>query len=549
MALEWRSICCQLLAFLAKIEPLLQLITTRTGTTKMSPRTYFLAHDLGTTGNKANLFDERGQPVASAFAGYETIYPRPGWAEQDAADWWRAVRDSTQELLSASIVAPGDIAAVSFSGQMMAALPVDKSGVPLRSAIIWADQRATAEAEFLADRCGFEQVYRRTGHRAGASYTAAKVLWIQRHQPELYARTYQFLQAKDYAACKLSGVFATDYSDASGTNLFDLERRDWAVDMIEAVGLDPRKLPPVHPSSTVIGKVTLEAAAETGLLTGTPVVIGGGDGACATVGAGSVHPGEAYNYVGSSSWIAVTSEQPLYDPQMRTFTFAHLDPQLYFPTGTMQCAGGSFDWLERLLRGEACPESSRRGETRLYDEMSAAAADVEPGAGGLLFLPHLIGERSPHWNPLARGAFVGLTMSHGRAEMARAVLEGVAFNLRMILDAFLEQGADIQAMRLIGGGARSSPWRQILADVYGLPILRPALLAEATALGAAIAGGVGVGLFSDFLVAHEIVQVEEAERPNPAHSQRYAALYGLFQQTYTALEPIFEQLATLEVGD
>ena len=200
-----------------------------------------------------------------------------------------------------------------------------------------------------------------------------------------------------------------------------------------------------------------------------------------------------------------------------------------------------------IFKGFCCIIS--KDETRLYDEMSTAAAGVEPGAKGLLFLPYLIGERSPHWNPLARGAFVGLTMSHGRAEMARAVLEGVAFNLKMILDAFLEQRAAIQAMRLIGGGARSALWRQILADVYGLPILRPALLAEATSLGAAIAGGVGVGLFSDLRVAHEIVQVEEAERPDPAHSQLYTTLYGLFQQTYTALEPIFEQLATLEIGD
>ena len=499
----------------------------------MSESCYILAHDLGTTGNKATLFDAAGAAVATALEAYETAYPHPNWAEQDATDWWRAVRDSTRELLSASTVAPGDIAVVSFSGMMNGALAVDARGVPLRSAIIWADQRATAEAQFLADRCGFEPVYRRTGHRASASYTAAKVLWIQRHQPELYARAHQFLQAKDYAAYKLSGVFATDYSDASGTNLFDLERRDWALDVIEAVGLDPRKLPPAHPSNAIIGKVTPQAAAETGLLAGTPVVIGGGDGACATVGAGSVSPGEAYNYIGASSWIAVTSEQPLYDPRMRTFTFVHLDPKLYFPTGTMQCAGGSFDWLERLLRGE--------GETRLYDEMSAAAADVEPGARGLLFLPYLIGERSPYWNPLARGAFVGLTMSHGRAEMARAVLEGVAFNLKMVLDAFLEQGAEILAMRLIGGGARSPLWRQILADVYGLPILRPALLAEATSLGAAIAGGVGVGLFPNFRVAHDIVQVAEGERPQPAARARYAVLYPLFQETYRALEPIYAQ--------
>ncbi|HUV89744.1 MAG TPA: xylulokinase [Anaerolineae bacterium] len=500
----------------------------------MSRHSYILAHDLGTTGNKASLFDEQGHPVASAFASYETAYPCPGWAEQDARDWWRAVRDSTRTLLASSTVAPGDVAVVCFSGMMNGALAVDAAGAPLRTAIIWADQRATAEEKLLAQRCGMEQLYRRTGHRASASYTAAKVLWIQRHQPDLYACTHQVLQAKDYAAYKMSGVFATDYSDASSTNLFDLARRTWAVDIIEAVGLDPRILPPVYPSSTVIGQVTAQAAAETGLLAGTPVVIGGGDGACATVGAGSVDPGDAYNYVGSSSWIAVTAAEPLYDPQMRTFTFAHLDPRLYFPTGSMQSAGGAYDWFERLLRGA--------GEARLYDEMGAAAATVEPGARGLLFLPYLIGERSPHWNPLARGAFVGLTMAHGRAEMARAVLEGVAFNLKSILDAFLEQGAPIQAMRLIGGGARSALWRQILADVYGLPILRPALVTEATSLGAAIAGGVGVGLFPDFRVARTIVAVEEAERPDPAHTERYAALYDLFRRTYTALEPIFNQL-------
>lgn len=495
---------------------------------------YILAHDLGTTGNKATLFDASGAAAAAAFRAYETAYPQPNWAEQSADDWWWAVRDSTRELLESSNITPGDIAAVSFSGMMNGMLPVDVEGMPLRSAIIWADMRATAEADSLAERCGFEEVYHRTGHRPGASYTAAKMLWLQRYQPDLYARTHRILQAKDYVAYRLSGAFATDFSDASGTNLFDLEQRDWAVDMIAAVDLDRDKLPPALPSSTIIGQVTREAAAETGLLAGTPVVIGGGDGACATVGAGSVKPGDAYNYVGSSSWIAVTSEEPLHDPQMRTFTFAHLDPALYFPTGTMQCAGGAYDWLERLLRGE--------GSSKLYGELGSAATAVEPGAGGLLFLPYLIGERSPHWNPRARGSFVGLTMAHGRPEMARAVMEGVALNLKMILDAFQDQDAGIEAMRLIGGGARSALWRQILADVYGLPILLPDLLAEATSLGAAIAGGVGVGLFPDFRVAHEIVQVEEGEQPNAEAAACYAELYPLFQETYRALEPIFERL-------
>ncbi len=502
--------------------------------------TYILAHDLGTTGNKATLFDaETGAVVASVLEAYPTVYPQPNWAEQDPADWRRAIYQGTRRLLEQASIGPGDVAAVSFSGMMNGALPVDAAGVPLRSAIIWADQRATAEAEWVANRYGPERVYRVTGNRATPSCSAAKFLWIQGHQPEIYAATHLFLQAKDYAAFLLTGVYATDYSDASNTNLFDLEMRAWAVEMVEAVGLDPAKLPPIYPSTAVIGCVTPEAAALTGLQAGTPVVIGGGDGACATVGAGAIRPGEAYTYIGSSAWLAVTAERPLFDPAMRTFNLAHLDPTLYFPLGAMQAAGGAVDWLERVLRGGV--------ETRLYDELFAAAAAVPPGANGLLFLPYLLGERSPYWNPLARGAFVGLTMSHSRPEMARAVLEGVAFNLRLILDSLQAQQAGITAIlagvRLIGGGARSPLWRQILADVFGVPILLPALVTEATSLGAAIAGGVGVGLYPDFGIAQRLVRAAESERPDPTAQARYAELLPLFGDAYRALEPIFTRLS------
>jgi xylulokinase len=292
------------------------------------------------------------------------------------------------------------------------------------------------------------------------------------------------------------------------------------------------------PSATIVGEVTRSAGEATGLEPGTPVVIGGGDGACATAGAGVVEAGDAYAYVGASSWISFVAAEPLYDPRRRTFTFAHLDPAWVFPTGTMQCAGGSLDWLERLLRGE--------GDDPLYEALQGQAAAVPAGSRGLLFLPYLLGERSPHWNPQARGAFVGLTMAHGRGEMARAVLEGVALNLRIILDAFRDQGASIEGLRLIGGGARSPLWRQILADVLGVPVLRPRLLVEATSLGAAIAGGVAVGLYPDFCVAKELVIVEPGETPRREVTRRYDELYEVFQETYTALEPTFPRLADVE---
>ena len=500
-----------------------------------------LAHDLGTTGNKATLFAADGSTVASTFAAYDTRYAQPNWAEQDPRDWQAALFESTQRLVKAAQQAghsAADVAVVSFSGHMNGALLVDVAGAPLRPAIIWADQRATAQAELIRERCGEAEVYWLTGNRISPAYTAAKLLWIKQHQPELYRRARWVLQAKDYAAFLFSGAIATDFSDASLTLLLDLAGRRWAEPLLDQLGLDVAMLPPIFPSAQVIGQVTAQAAAATGLRAGTPVVIGGGDGACATVGAGAVRPGDAYNYIGSSSWVALTTAQPVLDPARRTFNLAHLDPALNVALGAMQTAGGAFDWFERLLRCD-------REAEPLYAELDAEAASVAPGANGLLFLPYLLGERSPHWNPQARGAFVGLAMPDGRGELARAVLEGVAFNLRAILDVLRAQDIAVESMRLIGGGGKSALWRQILADVYGLPVEQLNLPANATALGAAVAGGVGVGIYPDYGVAQQLAPVARTDRPNPASQTRYAALYTLFQQSYAALEPIFEQLAAL----
>jgi len=504
----------------------------------MPHQQFILAHDLGTTGNKATLFNSDGTIVATTLAGYPTDYPRPNCAEQNPTDWQTAIFASTRHLLVESGVPPEQIAAISFSGHMQGALVVDKNGAPLRSAIIWADQRATAQADFISAQCGSERVYQLTGNRVSAAYTAAKLLWIKDNQPDIYNKIHKVLQSKDYAAFLFTGVFATDYSDASLTQLLDINTRDWSTEILNPLGLTADLLPDLYPSAAVIGQVTPEAAAVTGLQAGTPVVIGGGDGACATVGAGSVSEGDVYNYIGSSSWMALSVKQPVFDPQQRTFNFIHLDPQLYGALGTTQAAGGAFDWLERLLRDTGQDEPQ-------YALLDEAAGKVPPGATGLLFLPYLLGERSPHWNPLARAAFVGLAMPNTRPEMARVVMEGVAFNLRHILDCLRGQGAKIDAMRLIGGGSKSAVWRQILADIFNLPILRVDLPAAATALGAAIAGGVGVGLYPDYSVARDLVPVIKAEIPDPGTRARYEALYELFKQSYAALEPIYEQLAAL----
>ena len=494
-----------------------------------------LAHDLGTTGNKANLFDADGTLLGSAFAPYATAYPRPNWAEQNPEDWWQALCTTTRRLLSETGADPGAIAAVVFSGQMMGCVPIGRDGRPLRSCIIWADQRAQAEAEAMAAACGAAEVYRRAGHRVSPAYTAPKILWLRANQPDVYAETVCFLQPKDYLVYRLTGRIATDYSDASGTLLFDLTGHTWHAPFFERLQLAPERLPPLHASTDVVGSVTAAAAADTGLAVATPVVIGGGDGACAGVGAGVIEPGDAYCYIGASAWISMSSSRPVLDPQQRTFTFHHLHPERYCPMGTMQAAGGARDWAWRLLQTAGA-------------ELDAEAAAAPPGAGGLIFLPYLLGERSPHWDPHARGAFAGLSMPTGRAEMARAVLEGVALNLRLILDALRTQVPGIDAMRLIGGGSNSTLWRQILADCFNLPIQTLALTGEATAWGAAVAGGVGVGVYT-WNIAAQCAQIVDTVEPVAAHVAIYAELASIYADAYTALAPIYARLAQFEPKD
>ncbi|NOZ26824.1 MAG: xylulokinase [Chloroflexi bacterium] len=507
----------------------------------MSPARYILAHDLGTTGNKATLYDPDGGVVARTFHGYDTHYPHSGWAEQDATDWWEAVRACTRRLLAEARMSPEEVACISFSGQMQGCLPVDGQGRPLRRCIIWADQRAVAQAALLEEKLGMERVYRITGHRISPTYSGPKIAWVREHEPDVFAQTHKFLHVKDYIICRLTGRFVTDRSDASGMNLYDLEKGTWSDEILEAMELDASVLPEIHDSAEVVGEVTREVAEDLGLRPGTPVVVGGGDGACATVGAGAVREGLAYNYVGSSSWIAFTSPQPILDPEMKVFTFAHMVPGKFFPCGTMQSAGGSYQWLRRQICTSE-EQAAQAAGVDVYEVMNLKAAQSPPGANRLIFLPYLLGERSPHWNPRARGAFVGLTVQHTRADVIRATLEGITFNLKLILQTFLEAGADIREIRVIGGGARGRFWRQLMADIYRLPVLRPRLLEEATSLGAAVAGGVGVGLFPDFDVVDRFIEIIDRHEPDPATEAVYERLFPVFQAAYQALCPVYDAL-------
>jgi xylulokinase len=505
---------------------------------------FILAHDLGTTGNKASLFDEQGNVYISSLSTYRTEYPRPNWVEQNPEDWWNAVCTSTKQLLSTSRINPKQVACITFSGQMMGCVALDHNAQPLRNALIWADTRAIPQAEQLISKVGMEKVYRITGHRASSSYTAAKIMWVRDHQPEIFAEAQKFVNAKDFIVARLTGRFATDFSDAGGTNLYDLEAYDWSPTLLEAANLDRSLLPDLHESSEVVGEVLHSISEEVGLPAGTPVVIGGGDGCCASAGAGVVSEGSAYNYLGSSSWIAIATKQPIYDPSMRTFTWPHLMRGMYSPCGTMQAAGGAYQWLRDIF---CIPEKEQAKEQGVspYELMDRLAEQSTPGAHGLLFLPYLLGERSPHWNPDARAVYFGLAMSHSRADIIRATLEGITFNLKVILDSFLQQGAQIRSMRVIGGGAKGRIWRQIMADIYNIPIQRPALLAEANSLGAALAGGIGVGIYKDWSMAEALTPIVDAIQPDLLATGEYEKLYRLFIQAYDVFVPLYTEIASL----
>ena len=508
-------------------------------------KNYVIAHDLGTTGNKATLYDAEGQLIGSAFFAYETEFAHTGWAEQNPEDWWDAVCTSTKKLLHDTNVKGDEIACITFSGQMMGAVPLGKDALPIRKAIIWADQRAVEQENWMAQRVDRDEVYQITGHRLSSSYSLPKILWMRDHQPQIYADTYKFVHAKDAMVARLTGEFVTEPSDGSSMVLYDLQSGDWSQKIIEAIDLDAEKLPKIVPSTAIVGEVLASIADEVGVAAGTPVVIGGGDGACATAGAGVVDSGQAYNYIGSSSWIATASKDPIYDPTQRTFTFGHIVPDMFMPTGTMQAAGASYQWT----RDQLATIEIQAAETLSispYELMNLQAETSSAGANGLIFLPYLMGERSPRWNPKARGAFIGLTIRHTRADMIRAVLEGVTFNLRVVLDAFTAQGLQIDTMRLIGGGARGRFWNQMMANIYGMPVHRLAILEEATSMGAALAGGVGVGLYPDFSIIESMNRVDEVIDPQPKQVEQYNQIYPIFERAYHALVPIYDMIADVD---
>ena len=499
---------------------------------------YLLAHDLGTSGNKATLFAETGELIASSLSVYKTDYFNNNWAEQDPDDWWLAVCSSSRDLIKKSKIAAADIASISFSGHMMGCLCLDDKGNPLRRHILWADQRAQKQARQINQKLGPEKFYRITGHRSNASYGLQKLMWVRDNEPQIYQKTQTVVNAKDWVVFKMTGNLLSEYSDACSMTALDLENRQWSDEILAAARIDKSKLPQLVPSTHTAGTLTAKAADETGLIPGIPVVMGGGDGLCATIGAGCVKEGLVHACIGSSAWVSFASKKPLFDKEMRTFNWIHIVPGLVCPCGTMQSAGAAYSWMKDQLAVWEKEQSEKSGK-RVYALIDEIAAESEPGSNGVLFMPYLIGERSPRWHSDAKGAFIGLKMETKRADLFRSVLEGVAMNLAIIIDVYREYGYAIDKINLIGGGAKSDLWCQIMADIWNSQINKLNYLDEATSMGAAVTGGVGVGLYKDFDAIETFIKPAKLYLPNDRTSDTYQHARDLFESLYQALAPVF----------
>lgn len=501
---------------------------------------YLLAHDIGTSGNKATLFSTEGDLIKSKTVSYETHYFHDTWVEQEAEDWWEAVCRSSKELIRDAGIEAKEIAAVSFSGQMMGCLCVDKEGRPLRPSIIWADSRAQKQVQQIEKKISQKDYYHISGHRNTASYGIQKLMWIRDNEPETYKKTYKVFNAKDYIVFKLTGNLYTEPSDANSFGCFDLKEFKWSDRILGCTGIDGEKLPEIVPSTYIAGGVTRKAAAKTGLAEGTPVVMGGGDGVVANIGCGSIAPGKTYCCMGTSAWITTTAKQPVFDEQMRTVTWAHVIPGLYAPNGTMQYAGGSFSWVKNTICSMES-EMAKMLEASPYDYMNQQVKESAIGAGGVIFLPYMLGERAPRWNPYAKGAWLGMKPENTRGDLLRSVLEGITMNLCICLD-ILRTKTKIEEITVVGGGARSEVWQQIMAAVYDAKIKVPRLLEEGGAMGAAVIGGVGAGIYKDFSAIEHFIRIDKVQIPDRDSVEKYKRIKDIFDKYYLALEDVFERI-------
>jgi xylulokinase len=498
----------------------------------------FLGIDVSTTGSKALLINHDGEVVGNATSPHRLSTPHPLWSEQQPEDWWQASAASVRQCLLQAQISGEAVSAIGLTGQMHGLVLLDERKHALRPAILWNDQRCADECDQIRARIGRQRLIQITGNEALTGFTAPKIIWVKNHEPEVFARARHLLLPKDFIRLKLTGELAMDKADGSGTMLFDVRKRDWSAEVLDALGIPGEWMPPTFEGQQITGTVSAQAAEATGLKAGTPVVAGGGDQSAGAVGVGAVRPGIVALTLGTSGVVFTTTESCLIEPEGRLHAFCHAVPDRWHLMGVMLSAAGSLQWHRDAL----APHVS-------FDELMTEAELAPPGSEGLIFLPYLSGERTPYPDPLARGAWVGLTLRHNRGHLTRALLEGVAFGIRDCFELLTSAGVgEIEQVRVSGGGAKSGLWRQIHADVLDAELVT-VNTTEGAAYGAAILAGVGFGAWPDVDTAcASLITIVERVSPDPARAALYRRMHDHYKQLYPSLKQLFNGLSTIDAG-
>lgn len=494
---------------------------------------YFLGIDVSTTGSKALLIDASGSVAATASSPHTLSTPRPLWSEQDPHEWWNATVSSIKSVLQQTGIKPGDISAIGLTGQMHGLVLLDGDGKVLRPAILWNDQRTQAQCDEIHQKIGRERFIQISGNVALTGFTAPKILWVAENEPEVFAKARHVLLPKDYIRYRLTGEYAMDKADGSGTVLFDLKNRDWSREILSALHIPREWMPPTFEGPQFTGRIAADVARATGLDKGTPVAAGGGDQSAQAVGVGAVEPGIIGLTVGTSGVVFATTPSALIEPRGRLHAFCHAVPAMWHFMGVMLSAAGSLQWYRDTL----APGMD-------FDTLLEEAERIPAGSEGLQFMPYLSGERTPHPDPHARGAFIGLTLRHTRGHMTRAVLEGVAFGLKDIFTLIQNCGlGNITQVRASGGGTKGALWRQILASVLDGELVT-VNTTEGAAYGAALLAGVGAGAWPDVVSAcAQTVKITGMTSPDPEQVEDYRQSYSIYRQLYPALKATFDRMA------
>lgn len=494
---------------------------------------YLLGIDIGTSACKIAVFDKTGRVLATGSADYPVYYPKAGWAEQNPEEWWGAICSAIPEVLAKGNIVPEDIAGIGIDGQSWSAIAVDKEGNVLTNSPIWMDTRAKDICEEFNEKIGSDRIFALAGNSLQPSYTTAKIIWYQRNLPEVYEKIYKILQSNSYIAYKLTGIMTQDVSQSYGFHCFNMQTGTWNDAMCHELGIPREILPDIYPCHEVIGTVTEKAALESGLAVGTPVVAGGLDAACGTLGAGVIHNGETQEQGGQAGGMSICTDTYKADP--RLILSFHVVPNCWLLQGGTTGGGGVMRWFEREFADFEREEGKRLGKSSL-GLLNEIAEKVDAGSDGLVFLPYMSGERSPIWDSDAKGVFYGLDFSKTKGHFVRAAMEGVAFSLKHNLEVAKEAGVDVSVLRAMGGSANSLLWTQIKSDVTGKSIIVPSS-DTATTLGAAILAGVGVGVYENFEEAVALtVENKRSHEPNVEYKDVYEKNYEIYLELYNQLK-------------